>query len=256
VPANRRILVAEDNQVNQQVARRLIERLGGSADTVGNGQEALVALQTKDYDLVLMDCQMPVLDGYAATQAIRNQPNGVRNPRVPVIAMTAHALQGDRERCLAAGMDDYIAKPVQPQALAAVLAKWLQAAPAGAVPEAAVVPGDDRAVFDLGGFQRRMLDDPQLTREVLDTFLSRFPQQYAALQGAVALRDFPRVCMLAHGLKGTAGSISAQRLEAVADQLERAAEAANGDEVREALVQVENRFEELGDAVKRAKVLG
>jgi two-component system sensor histidine kinase/response regulator len=113
-PPPARILVVEDNPTNQQVARAMLSKLGHFAvDLAENGREALGALARADYDLVLMDCQMPLLDGYATTAAIRGGCEGVRNPRVPIVAMTANAVGGDRERCLAAGMDDYLAKPVQ-----------------------------------------------------------------------------------------------------------------------------------------------
>ncbi len=124
-----RILLAEDNEVNRLVAEGILGKLGLRTDTVGNGAEALAALERERYDLVLMDIQMPVMDGLEATRRIRSQEPGVGRHdearRVPVIAMTAHAMQGDREMCLQAGMDDYVTKPVSIKALAAVLAKWL-----------------------------------------------------------------------------------------------------------------------------------
>ena len=120
-----RILLAEDNITNQQVALGILKKLGLRADAVANGAEALKALETIPYDLVLMDVQMPVMDGLEAPgrSAIRNPQSAIT--QIPIIAMTAHAMQGDRERCLEAGMNDYVSKPVSPQALAEVLARWL-----------------------------------------------------------------------------------------------------------------------------------
>jgi CheY-like chemotaxis protein len=119
----RRILVAEDNRVNQTVARRLLEKAGHQVDVVANGRQAVAALDDVVYDLVFMDCQMPDMDGFEATRAIR--AGEARTPRhIPIVALTANAMQGDRERCLAAGMDDYIVKPVTTQTLAAALERW------------------------------------------------------------------------------------------------------------------------------------
>ncbi|MBC8550446.1 MAG: response regulator, partial [Candidatus Brocadiales bacterium] len=117
-----RILVAEDNIVNQKIALRILDKkLGYHADLVANGKEALESLKSLDYDLVLMDCQMPEMDGYEATRAIRDNSSSVRNPGIPIIAMTANAMKGDREKCIEVGMDDYIAKPINVKELADVI---------------------------------------------------------------------------------------------------------------------------------------
>jgi CheY-like chemotaxis protein len=120
-----RILVAEDNPINQKVAQAMLRNMGLQADVVANGQEAVNALQNIPYDLVLMDCQMPEMDGFEATRCIRQEGSKTLNPQIPIIAMTAFNMQGDRERCVQAGMSDFIAKPVQPRELAEMLARWL-----------------------------------------------------------------------------------------------------------------------------------
>ena len=120
-----RILLAEDNIVNQHVAVGILKKLGLRADAVANGAEAVTALETIHYDLVLMDVQMPVMDGLEATRLIRDASSAVKNHQIPIIAMTAGVMQGDREQCLDAGMNDYVTKPVSYQALMVALGKWL-----------------------------------------------------------------------------------------------------------------------------------
>ena len=121
-----RILVAEDNPINQKVAQAMLKKMGLSADVVANGRRAVDALATNAYDLVLMDCHMPDMDGFEATRIIRQDGSKALNPEVPIIAMTAATMQGDRERCIKAGMNEFIAKPVQQKELAKMLAKWLR----------------------------------------------------------------------------------------------------------------------------------
>jgi PAS domain S-box-containing protein len=121
-----KILLAEDNPINQKVALKMLNRLGYRADTVADGARAVKALAKQSYDLILMDCQMPEIDGYTATRMIRESRSGATDSTVPIIAMTAHAMKGDRDKCLAAGMDDYLAKPVKPKHLSDMIDKWLK----------------------------------------------------------------------------------------------------------------------------------
>jgi CheY-like chemotaxis protein len=139
------VLVVEDSPVNRLVAVHVLERCGFRAHVVNDGREALQALSTQSYDAVLMDCQMPNIDGYEATRELRRRENGIRH--TPVIAMTAHAMTGDRDRCLAAGMDDYIAKPVRSQTLVEVLRRWIVEADQGPEDHAGGAPaaGDQSA---------------------------------------------------------------------------------------------------------------
>jgi CheY-like chemotaxis protein len=130
------ILLAEDNLVNQKVALKMLERLGCRADVADNGQKAIEALGKTPYDLVFMDVQMPVMDGLEATQRIRSGQGECRNPEVPIIAMTAHAMKGDKERCLEAGMNDYISKPVKAEELVRVLDAFLSGADTQSSPSA------------------------------------------------------------------------------------------------------------------------
>jgi CheY-like chemotaxis protein len=126
-----RILVAEDNPLNQKVTQAMLRKMGLQGHVVANGEEAVNALKTIPFDLVLMDCQMPEMDGFEATRCIRQDGSSALNPRIPIIAMTALAMQGDREKCIQAGMSDFIAKPVQKRELAVMLARWLDLAMKG-----------------------------------------------------------------------------------------------------------------------------
>ena len=270
---NMRILLAEDNFTNQQVALAILKKLGLSADAVANGIEAVNALQTIPYDLVLMDCQMPEMDGYEATTRIRDPKSRVRNHDVPIIAMTANAMQGDREKCLEAGMNDYIPKPVQPQTLAEVLNKWLPEEEneggrmkdeGGAGEKAGGGHKDtddeqsqsrDAEVFDMAGMLARLMGDEDIARIVTDAFLEDIPKQIKRLKDFLAAGDAPGAELQVHSVKGAAANVGGEALREVAGEMERAGKAGDLACLRERMPELEEQFERLKQAIEKANML-
>jgi len=224
--ARGRILLVEDNPVNLGVVRRVLERLGVQTLVAHNGREALEQLQAQPLDLVFMDCQMPVMDGYEATRQWRKQETQQGRPALPVIAMTANAMQGDREKCLQAGMDDYLAKPVSIADLQAMLQQWMPSgfASTGSLPEKASRPEPDAQV---------VLDDEVIAelREVMEeefeqligTYLDNTPQLLEQLQRAAAARDLPGMVIPAHSIKSSSANLGAMQLSGLAREIEMAA---------------------------------
>ena len=220
-----RILVADDNATNQMVALAMLNRIGHCGDAVANGLEAVRALTQIPYDAVLMDVQMPELDGLEATRRIRDLQSGVINRRVPIIAMTARAMKGDQDKCLAAGMDDYIAKPVQFEELVAILDRWLARPielPAGDIKDSAPPPPEP-GVFDRVACLNRLGGDEELMHRIIRVFAGDAQQQVNKLVEALALGDATQVNRLAHKLNGASGSIGATALQKFAAQIEKAA---------------------------------
>ena len=253
-----RILLAEDNITNQQVALGMLKKLGLRADAVANGLEALKALRTLPYDLVLMDVQMPEMDGIEATRRIRDPRSPIPGPRIPIIAMTAHAMQGDRERCLEAGMDDYVAKPVSPRALAEALDKWLPpgsaAAPGHAVatPEPGVplsAPGSNTPVFDRAGMMTRVMEDEDLAKEIVAAFLEDIPRQIAALRVCLEGGDARGAGRQAHTIKGASANVGGERLREVAAEMEVSGKAGDLAAVTGRLAELDERFDRLKQAM-------
>jgi PAS domain S-box-containing protein len=216
--SNKLILLAEDNVVNQKVAVRQLQKLGYRADAVANGREALEALGRIPYDLVLMDCQMPEMDGYAATAEIRRREGTVK--RTPVVAMTANALEGDRERCIAAGMDDYVSKPVKPEELAAVLGRFLSDVSRGAA-DAPVVVNDTRPPVDLERLHAVMGDDPEEVCAIIGVYLEQMTHSIGRLDAAIASGDAPEVNTVAHNCVGVSATCGAVALLGPLRELER-----------------------------------
>jgi len=218
--SGRRLLLVEDNPVNRKVAVRSLEKMGYQVDVAENGAEALPAALRDDYAAILMDCQMPVMDGYEATAAIRRGEQ-TRARHTPIIALTASAMEGDRERCLAAGMDDYLAKPLRIEVLAAVLARWLGPAP-GEEPEVTPAPRaaglDSEILSHLIGMDEAA--DFGLLEEVVDLLSRDTPPRLAQMRQAVAAGDAPALRQAAHALKGSAATVGATAMAAISAQLE------------------------------------
>lgn len=257
-----RILLVEDNMVNQLVARTILEKQGHKISLAANGQEALAMLRLLPVDLILMDCQMPVMDGFEATSRIRQGEAGEQNRNVPIIAMTAHAFVQDRERCFCVGMDDYLTKPVQPARLADAIAAWLErghqaASPAHTAldPVAATDPPveAEELVFAAEDLLQRLDDDRDLAQTAISIFLDEVDNAVAELHAAVMRADSTAVSMQAHGLKGAALNCGAGRTAAVAWRLECLAkdgslEGAEQmiDELRQEVVSYQQEIQKLG----------
>ncbi|MFA7011531.1 MAG: PAS domain S-box protein [Desulfobacterales bacterium] len=257
-----RILLAEDNITNQQVALGILKKLGLRADAVANGAEAVKALEAIPYDLVLMDVQMPEMDGLEATLAIRNrEPESGIHPvsRIPIIAMTAHAMQGDRERCLEAGMNDYISKPVTPLALAEVLEKWLSKDldETGTTnkdenrEKADVFESGSSPIFDRAGMMARVMDDEDLARTVIESFLQDIPLQIKVLRGYLEAGDARKAERQAHTIKGASANIGGEALRATAFEMEKSAGAGNLSAALAAMDDLETQFERLKEAMEK-----
>jgi signal transduction histidine kinase/DNA-binding response OmpR family regulator len=236
-----RILVAEDNLTNQVVTLGILKKLGVRADAVANGVEALTSLQTLPYDLVLMDMRMPIMDGIEATVRIRDQNSAVLNRAVPIVATTANVQQADRQRCLDAGMNGFVSKPVLPEDLCAALEEWL---PARLQTSARQPP-----IFDCAAFLDRMMQDEETASAILDMFLEDLPQQIEAMQRQLAAGDTLASGMTAHSIKGAAANVGAERLRQRAQSMEEAAKRSDLEALRQAMPDLNACCEELRDAI-------
>ena len=237
------LLVAEDNPVNQRVAVALLAKRGYRVDLATDGAEAVEMAAGAAYAAILMDCQMPRLDGYQATAEIRRREGDGRH--VPIIAMTASTMAGARERCLAAGMDDYIGKPMRPEDLDAVMSRTLAAGPGVAHRDVAThrheVAGDETPVFD-DSMLAEALDDEEARRQLLKLFLDQATTTVERLAAAVKAGDTEGVQRLTHALKGDSDAIGAFRLAEVSQRLHGAAQERRMDAAAEIQADLERSF--------------
>jgi signal transduction histidine kinase/CheY-like chemotaxis protein/HPt (histidine-containing phosphotransfer) domain-containing protein len=254
-PLPLRILLAEDNAINQKVALRLLERLGYGADVVGDGRQVLARLDQAAYDVILMDVQMPEIDGLEASRVICARLAASERPRI--IAMTAEAMQGDRDKCLAAGMDDYIVKPVTLDRLAAALAKCRPLAAATA-PEAAAAPPVKKLRIAAGtALDRDVLDQLRedlggtaALREVIRSFLDQTPSVLSTLRDAVERADVPSIRRAAHMIKGTSSTLGARALSEQCAEIERIGQSGYISDAGSRVIAVEASYRTIEAALK------
>jgi len=277
-----RVLLVEDNEINQQVAKEILEGAGLVVTLANNGQEAVNAVQKENYDAVLMDVQMPVMDGYTATRKIRelqlkatepkdSKEGSVLSPQsseLPIIAMTAHAMAGDEQKSLEAGMNDHVTKPIDPDQLFATLQKWIKpVAERTPVQKAPVhnIPAKDESVendlpeslpgFDLAAGIARVMGNKRLYRKLLLDFGANYGEIAGQIREALAARDLKQAHSLVHNLKGLAGNLEAKGLQAAAVAMEKlvrgqTAETASDQELNRKLEDLESALEQALDAVQ------
>jgi signal transduction histidine kinase/CheY-like chemotaxis protein len=245
-----RILLAEDNAVNQKVACQMLSKLGHAADVVTDGQEVLDAIERKSYDVVLMDCHMPGLDGYEATRRIRHQAR--ENPAsslhsLRILAMTANAMEGDREKCIAAGMDDYLSKPVKLDELRTALDRFSKSRIATTVTgntlsnePMTASPINAKAIASIRELGEPGEPDPLL--ELIDLFLADTPVALQSLRKACGDRDAALLKRVAHTIKGSCGNFGAQRMADLCQQVESAAKEEDFESAAELLPKVETEY--------------
>ncbi len=243
-----RILLAEDNATNRDVGLAQLQKLGYKATAVTNGAQAVQAVIEGNFDLVLMDCEMPVMDGFEATRRIRASIH----PAIPIIAVTADAMPADRDRCLREGMNDYISKPVELDRLEEVLAKWL----AASGPADAVRVHGQHTVFDVEGLLRRLRGDRELASITLKGFLHDVPSQLNNLRMRLDESDARGLRLQAHALKGAAGTVAAEGLRAIALEMERTAAAGQLDPCGELIPRAIEEFARFRTTLEQAGWVG
>lgn len=250
-PSIARVLVVEDNSVNQLVALGQLQKLGHQPTLAASGGAALELLTEQKFDLVLMDVQMPGMDGYEATRRIRQISGAVG--KIPIVAITAHALPGEREKCLAAGMNDYLPKPVSLEQLGAVIRLWASKTSVAAAEAPDLLEGDDHHVLDrervssflaIGRTQEGFLEG------LVRTFREDVPSRLDALRAAVADNDAHDLSLAAHALKSSSGSVGAKRMYSMAAAIEQAARDGRLDGASAAIEQLAAEFRRVMDAYR------
>src|SRR5437867_1846282 len=233
-----RILVADDQAVNRKLTMRQLERLGFTVDMAENGREVLEKMSHTAYDLVFMDCHMPEMDGFAATEEIRRRERNGR--RTPIIALTASVVGPERDRCTAAGMDDYLTKPVREPDLLRILSQWVLDAR----------PAIDSAKTDI---LQQIGDDDGVLAEIIAIYLGEAPARIDGIRKAIAERDARHLAGEAHALRSSSGNIGATRVVDLCTQLEAIGKAGGVDGAAEILLQLESEYVRAEDALEKLR---
>ncbi|MGA1825786.1 MAG: response regulator [bacterium] len=246
---NIKILLAEDNIVNKKVALGILNILGYRVDSVSNGIEVISTLEKRNYDLVLMDIQMPTMDGFEATKIIRDPESRVLNHDVPIIAMTAHAMKGDREKCLEGGMSDYIPKPIKPQELVEKIEKQMShtvliPSKSTSVDEQPLLSNKEY-IFNINALLKRMSGNKELCTEVIEIYLEDIPIRLESLDKAVKENDTEEVEHIAHTIKGSSSNIEAHALRDVAYEMELAGRERDLKRAQEIYPRIIQKYKEL-----------
>jgi len=247
------ILLAEDNPINREVLIGLLAKSGiTKVDYVDNGVEVLAALERSFYSLILMDVSMPIMDGIQATKEIRSSTFSLNSSTIPIIALTAHAIAGDRERCLQAGMNDYLTKPVNPEELLGKLELLMQAPhikPEKTSEENLTTMGttdfNSISQFDYTSLLERMLGDKELVQGVLNLCLTEMPQQLDKLSESISNQDYENSVQLAHKIAGGVANLSINRMHAIAKELQHECKNSNKDSIENLLSTLKNEFNEV-----------
>jgi two-component system, sensor histidine kinase and response regulator len=269
-----RILLVEDNAINQQVASRILNKLGYYPDIAANGIEALDALNKGSYDLIFMDCQMPEMDGYTATEEIRKRENANRLKHTPILAMTAHALKGDREKCLQVGMDDYISKPIDVKIISNALDQWLdedseenamylESSGPWPVPEDAgkqsrthlAATGTDEKLLDMERIHEIFGDDNEAIKTFMQSFVQATTELLGEIYAAVQSKEATDAKNLFHRLKGSSGNSGVTPLHHLSLKAEEQVAAKNWEKVSDLFAQIEDIFGKLKSDLAAKKLL-
>ncbi|NOQ45729.1 MAG: response regulator [Desulfobulbaceae bacterium] len=248
---NCRVLLAEDNLTNQIVAEGMLELFGCKVELVVNGRQATQAVKKSEYDLILMDCQMPELDGYSATGEIREFEQQTGKSHTPIVALTAHVMSGDRDRCLEAGMDDYLSKPLHQNQLQAILEKWVPESRPGTISPIGLPVENGGSKSGAMRFNSSVLlkyrkiqnpDRPDIIGEIIESYIQSAPDLLHSIESAVRNRDSEALWQAAHTMKSSNSSVGAMRMAEICRELEIKGREENLDNCEQLLVELKREF--------------